>query len=85
MKMTYSELLKKRKAEIALMKEAFLKQFFEVGRRVISELRPDYDNRVQLLKELNAVYETIAEAERDIEYLEAEAKKEIAKEGEIKN
>lgn len=85
MKMTYSELLKKRKAEIALMKEAFLKQFFEVGRRVISELRPDYDNRVQLLKELNAVYATITEAERDIEYLEAEAKKEIAKENEIKN
>ena len=52
---------------------------------MISELRPDYDNRVQLLKELNAVYETIAEAERDIEYLEAEAKKEIAKENEIKN
>ena len=85
MKTTYSELLKKRKAEIALMKEAFLKQFFEVGRRVISELRPDYDNRVQLLKELNAVYATITEAERDIEYLEAEAKKETAKEGEIKN
>lgn len=85
MKMTYSELLKKRKAEIALMKEAFLKQFFEVGRRVIFELRPDYDNRVQLLKELNAVYATITEAERDIEYLEAEAKKEIAKENEIKN
>ena len=84
MKTSYSELLKKRKAEIALMKEAFLKQFFEVGRRVISELRPDYDNRVQLLKELNAVYATITEAERDIEYLEAEAKKETAKEGKIK-
>lgn len=84
MKTTYSELLKKRKAEIALMKEAFLKQFFEVGRRVISELRPDYDNRVQLLNGLNAVYETITEAERDIEYLEAEAKKETAKEGKIK-
>lgn len=76
MKKRYSELLKKRQAEIKLMKEAFLKQFFEAGRRVISELRPDYDSRVQLLKELNAVYGTIIEAERDIEYLEAEAKKE---------
>ena len=76
MKKRYSELLKKRQAEIKLMKEAFLKQFFETGRRVISELRPDYDTRVQLLKELNAVYNTITEAERDIEYLEAEAKKE---------
>lgn len=74
MKKRYSELLKKRQAEIKLMKEAFLKQFFEVGRRVISELRPDYDARVQLLKELNAVHNTITEAERDIEYLEAEAK-----------
>lgn len=38
----------------------------------------------ELLKELNAVYATITEAERDIEYLEAEAKKETAKEGKIK-
>lgn len=73
--MTCEDMIKKRKAEIALMKEAFLRKFFEVGRRVISELRPDYDNRVELLNELNAVHKTITEAERDIEYLEGKAKR----------
>lgn len=72
----YTTLLKKRQAEIKLMKEAFVRRFFEVGRRVISELRPDYDSRVQLLDELNGIRDTITEAERDIAYLEAEAEKE---------
>lgn len=78
MKSYYEERLETRNAEIQLMKEAFMHKFFQIGRKVTTELNADYETRTGYLKELDDAHKLIVEAQDDAAYLE----KQIAREAE---